>query len=163
MLPALTVLWSVEEWAVTASWHCPELYLTLPLPNPDRLSLEVAWALSLSLWWAKDRIYKRVTEFKSTLWDRICSCFYAVCLCYVWHLPNSPEKTLLLTCNGIPSCLKWKRSDWAIWFRKIDHFNGVKNISFDILTFTLFYCWGVLVPASSSTPTQLLMHFGNST
>lgn len=142
----------------------PDLYLTLPLPNPSRLPREVAGALALSVWQTKDAMYRWVTELKSTLWDSICSCFHAVNLRYLRHLPISLEnKPFADPPYGVASYLKWEHCDRPIWFRKIDHFNGVKTISFNLLTFTLFYYWGVLVPASSHTPTQLLTHFGNIT
>ena len=140
------------------SWAVP-----LPLPNSYRLPGR-HWALALSLWWAKDAMYQWVTEFKPTMWDSVYTCFYVVHLCYIWHLPISPEnKPLADVPYGVASSLKWEYSHRAVWFRKTDHFNGVKTITFNLSTFTLFYYWGVLAQASSHTPTQLLTYFGNLT
>lgn len=127
--------WGVSsECQLTLS---PQLHLPLPLLNTYR---EVGWALALGLGWDSYSMHKWAAEFRTPLWESICSCSFTVCLCCVWLSPISSENKLFADLpSGVASHLKRELSDRAIWFRKMDHFSGGKTITFHLLTFALFY------------------------
>lgn len=151
---------TVMCWAVSSECQLtlsPQLHLPLPLLNTYR---EEGWALALRLCWAKDSMHKWAAEYRTPLHDSICYCYYAACLCCVWHSPISSEsKPFVDLPSGVASHRKQELSDRAIWFRKVDPFSGSKTISFQFLTFTLFY----YAQPAATHPSPLLVHFGNLT